>query len=263
MAARAIWRAVLRVGSASVPVKLYAAVQDRTVHFDLLEARTLARIKQQMTDPGTGEEVPTAAVRKGYEVEPGTFVVLSDAELASLDPEPSREIRISRFLPIGQINHQWYERPYYLGPDGDEVAYFALAGALGSREREGLAHWVMRKRQCHGALRVHDGRLVLIALRNVEEVLAAGELPAVRGRPLDPKELELARQLVATLEGEFRPGDFRDEYRARVQELVAAKARHERPRLRPVKTRRPPRSLLDTLARSVESARQRRGAARG
>ena len=97
MAARAIWKGELKMGATRVPVNLYSAVADKTVHFHILEDRTKARVKQHMVDPDTGKEVPSDEIQKGYEVEPGTFVILTDEELESLEPEPNRDIEISHF----------------------------------------------------------------------------------------------------------------------------------------------------------------------
>ena len=129
---------MLKVGPEKLPVKLYSAVQDRGVHFHILEAKTKKPVKQIMIDPGTGKQITKERVQRGVEVEPGTFVVLNEADQKNLEPEPSRDIQVSSFIPPEQINDQWYERPYYLGPDGDDTSgYFALAQALGDNQREG------------------------------------------------------------------------------------------------------------------------------
>ena len=138
MAARAIWKGELKVGTAKVPVKLYSAVVDRTVHFHILDKHKM-RVKQHMVTPDSGDEVATAEIQKGYEIEPGRFVVVTDEELAKLEPKASRDIQVTEFVPTEAISQQWYERPYYLGPDGDEKSYFALAEALNNRDREGVA----------------------------------------------------------------------------------------------------------------------------
>src|ERR1051326_5917482 len=126
MAARAIWAGNLKLGAAQLPVKLYSAVQDRSIHFHILDKKTKSRVKQHMINPDTGEQVAAGAVRKGYEVERGVFVYVDDEELAALEPKASRDIEITRFVPVGHLSHVWYERPYYLGPDGDHADYFAL-----------------------------------------------------------------------------------------------------------------------------------------
>src|SRR5215510_9386541 len=119
MPARAIWKGQIKLNSVKLPVRLYSAVQDRTVRFHILEERTKMRVKQHMVDQQTGEEVPRDEIEKSYEVEPGVFVILSNDELSKLDPEPSRDIEILNFVAETKISGQLYDRPYYLGPDGD------------------------------------------------------------------------------------------------------------------------------------------------
>jgi hypothetical protein len=98
MSARAIWKGSLKLGAEKVPVKLYSAVEDRSVHFHILEEKTLTRVKQQMVDPETGKPVDRADVQKGLEIEPGTFVVLHANELAGIEPEALRDIEITRLV---------------------------------------------------------------------------------------------------------------------------------------------------------------------
>jgi DNA end-binding protein Ku len=261
MAARAIWKGELKIGSAKVPVKLYSAVSDRTVRFHLLDDKHLMRVKQHMVDPDSGEEVENREVKKGYEIEPGKFVILTDEDLESLEPKPSREIEVAEFVPPESINQQWYERPYYLGPDGDIEAYFALAEALANREREGIARWVMRNKNYMGALRSQDGYLVLVTLRNAAEVISASELPKPAGRAPSAKELNMAKQLVGMLEGEFVASEFEDEYRKRVMEFIERKAKGHRPKLHAVKSKRKTMSLDSVLAKSLASLKKGKRAA--
>ena len=262
MPARSIWKGVLKVGPEKLPVKLYSAVQDRSVHFHILETKTKKPVKQIMIDPDTGKQIAKAGIQRGVELEPGTFVVLTEKDQKSLEPESSRDIEVSSFVPVEQINDQWYERPYYLGPDGDDAsAYFALAQALGDNKREGLASWVMRNRKYVGALRATDSYLMLVTLRHAEEVLSARELPKPEGRPLDAREVKMAQQLVAALEGPFQPEDFHDEYRERVMKFIEAKAKGSRPKLTVVKRKPATTSLLGALSASLKKAKTAGGKA--
>lgn len=261
MAARAIWKGDLKLDSTRVPVKLYSALRDQTVRFHILDERSKTRVKQHMVDPDSGKEVSNEEIRKGFEVEPGTFVILDEEELESLDPEASREIEITRFVPPNEIAPEFYDRPYYLGPDGDQTAYFALAEALLNKEKEGVARWVMRKQPYVGALRAEGDHLVLFTLRNAEEVLSAKDLPRPAGRAPDTKELSMAKQLVELLKGEFNPKDYQDEYRARVKEFVEKKAKGHAPKLRLVKTKRQAASLDKILSKSIESLKKKKRAA--
>jgi DNA end-binding protein Ku len=213
-----------------------------------------------MINPDSGEEVASEEIQKGFEVEPGTFVLLDEKELASLEPKAAREIEIKHFVPPSAIAPEFYDRPYYLGPDGDTEAYFALAEALRKKEREGLAHWVMRKQPYVGALRAQDDYLMLFTLRSPEEVLSAKELPRPAGRASDKKELSMAQQLVEMLKGEFNPKDYHDEYRERVRAFVEKKAKGRAPKLRLVKSKRQAASLDKVLSKSIEALKKKRAA---
>lgn len=255
--ARAIWKGQLTFGTAKLPVKLYSAVQDKAVHFHVLDAARHERVKQRMVDPNTDKEIPSEEIRRGLEVEPGVFVTFTDEELAKFEPEASRDIEITRFVPADAINHQWFERPYYIGPDSDDDAdYFALAQALSDSKREGVAQWVMRGKTYHGALAARDSYLTLVTLRDADEVLSAKELPQPTGRALDDREIAMARQLVSVLEDEFRPEDFRDEYRDRVMAFIEAKGKGHKPKLKVMKAKAATDSLTDALAASLAAAKK-------
>lgn len=261
MAARAIWKGNLRLDGTKVPVKLYSAVRDQTVRFHILDVKSKQRVKQHMINSETDEEIPNEEIQKGFEVEPGTFVILDEKDLQSLEPEASRDIEVEQFVPPEEIPPEYYERPYYLAPDGDAAAYFALAEALRNKKREGVVRWVMRKQPYVGALQANDDHLVLYTLRNAEEVLSAKDLPRPAGRAPDKKELNMAKQLVELLKGEFDPKDFKDEYRERVMEFVEKKAKGRKPKLRLVKPKKKAASLDKVLAKSLEALKKKKKAA--
>lgn len=240
-------------------MKLYSAVESAAgVHFRLLHEEDHEPVQQQMVDPSTGRVVPNEEVRRAFQTEDGDLVMLDDEELGSLEPTSSRDIEITRFLDDGSIGHIWYDRPYYLGPDDDDDAYFALAEALRRQKREGVARWVMRKKPYAGALRLEGEHLMLMTLRHAGEVVAASELEAPGGRALDRRELGMAKQLVSALEDEFDPSEFRDEYRNRVLELVEAKAEGKVVKFPEVERKPAERSLADALERSLEAAKAAR-----
>ncbi len=224
--AQTIWKGVIRCDELRLPVRLYSAVQDRSIRFNLLHDRDRVRLKQRMVNPLTGKAVEHEA-KRGYEVQHGLFVVLNDEELASAEPPASRDIEVLCFVKPEAVEEQWYDRPYFLGPDGDEASYFALVSALRREGLEGIMRWVMRRREYLGALREQDGYLALITLRHAGEVISTSELDAPEGRAFSAKELSMARQLVQALDGPFDPAEYHDEHRERVMGLVAAKARGE------------------------------------
>jgi len=164
---------------------------------------------------------------------------------------------VAHFLPASGIDRQWYDLPYLLGPDEGAVeAYFALAQALAHEQRQGIARWVMRKKPYVGALCAQDGYLMLITLKFVEGFRTVEELPKpAGGRPPDAKELRMAEQLISALQGEFRPEEFHDEYRERVMKFIESKASGQRPKLRIVARKKEPKSLILSLAASLDMAK--------
>lgn len=250
MPTRAMWKGVLRVGKLSVPTTLHAAVEDAAVHFHLLHDEDATRVRQRLVNPVTGETRSDGEVHKGFEISAGSFVMLDEGELASLSLEPSRDIRLHSFVPRSAIGPAWYDRPYYLLPDGQEEGYFALATALSNREEAGIAHWVMRKKQYHGAVVSQGGHLVVVTLRTIDEVLKAPKVEPMH-RAADAREIAMAEQLVEALSGDFAPEDFADEHRARVRALIEAKARGEKPKTPRAPRRAPQKSLSGALEASL------------
>lgn len=224
MAARAIWKAVLRIGDERIPVRLFTAINDTSVHFRLLHKKDKSPVRQQLVNPETEEAVEYAAAQRGFVTDKGDLVILTREDMEALAPPESREVEVLRFLPTGSIDHRWYDRPYYLGPDGAAGDFAALAEALKRSGREGVARWVMRRKEYVGTLRLHGDYPVLITLRRAEEMVEASQLAPPGGRALDTKEIGLARQLVQMLAEDFDPSSYRDEYRERVLKLVKTKA---------------------------------------
>ncbi|MGQ9427224.1 non-homologous end joining protein Ku [Gilvimarinus sp. F26214L] len=258
MAARAMWKAVLHVGDARIPVKLYSALQDRSVHFRLLHARDHAPVRQHMVNPETDEIVPYDNVRRGYVTPEGDLVMLSQDELDQLEPDASRDIEVLHFFPGSAIDHRWYRRPYYLGPDGSVGKYAALVRALEDSGREGLARWTMRKKAYVGALRLHQGYPMLMALRSAEEVISLESIETPSGAELDDRELNMAQQLIDMLAADFTPEEYTDEYRERVVELIQTKASGGkvatfRPRRKPA----PSEDLSKALQASLDMEKKR------
>lgn len=258
MAARAIWKGIIVVGEERVPVKLYSAVNDRSVHFRLLHRADRAPVRQVLVNPHTEEAVDYDQSRRAYADNKGRAVLFEQQELASLEPKKSRDIETLGFLPMGAIDHRWYDRPYYLGPDGEHGNLDALAAALERSNREGLARWVMRGKEYLGALRLNQGHPMLVTLRHTGEVVAMDELSAPKGDALDKKELNMACQLIDMLAADFEPRAYHDEYRERVLELVETKQRGGAVKAPKVRRRKPSDDLSKALEASLK--RERKGA---
>jgi DNA end-binding protein Ku len=261
MAARAIWKGNIVFGSINVPIKLYSAAEDHGIHFKLLDRRTKKPVKQHMVNPETGDVVDYAETQRAFELENGDLVLLDDEDLEGLEPEESRDIEILHVFPAEEITHQWYDRPYWLAPDGNNKGYFAVAAALAKENKQALARWVMRKREYFGALRPEGEHLMLITLRHADEVVSPSELSAPSGRDLTAAEVKMAKQLVAAMEGDFDLSQFGDQYRERVLEFVKAKASGKVVHLPRARTKKPEKDLESVLKRSLAAAERERASA--
>lgn len=258
MAARAMWKGVITFGDVRVPVQLFSALNDRDVHFRLLHRKDRVPVRQTYIDPLTEEVVPYQEARRAYATDEGQLVLLREEELESLEPKEDRDIHILNFVPASTIDHRWYRRPYYVGPDdGASAEYGALASALAAENLEGVASWTMRKKEYIGALRLHQGYPMLISLRHAEEVVSLADVEAPAGPALDKRELSMAEQLVDMLAADFEPEEYEDEYRERVLALIETKSRGGSiSKYRPRKA-----ATTDDLAGALEaSLRQRRRA---
>ncbi len=254
MAARAIWTGNLVVQKHEIGVKLYSAVMDRQIHFHLLHKSDRTRVQQQMVDAETEKPVALADAQKAFEAGSGVYVAVTSEEIERSIPEPSREVRVDRFVPTGAVDAQLLDRPYYLGPTDDSAPdYFALAQALDGKKRSGIASWVMRKHAYVGALVAQQGYLMLITLRHAGEVIPISELEPPQGRGLEPKEREMAAKLVEALSGRFQPTAYHDEYQARVHELIEAKRTGKKVKPKRAPRRRREGSLAASLQASLKS----------
>jgi DNA end-binding protein Ku len=253
MATRSMWQGMLIVRNHEIPVKLYSAVVDRQIHFHLLHKHDRTRLQQRMVDAETEEPVPPDETHKAFEVEPGRFVEITPEEIEEQVPEASREIKISRFVPSQSIEPQLFERPYYLGPgEGSDSDYFALAQAIGAKERTGVASWVMRKHSYVGALIYQQGYLMLITLRNADEVIPVSQLDPPQGRDLSANEKQMAEKLIEALSGQFEPDAYHDEYQQRIRELIEAKRSGKKLKPKRAPRRRQEGSLADSLRASLK-----------
>jgi DNA end-binding protein Ku len=256
--ARAIWKGEIQLGKQAVPVKLYSAVEDRSIHFHLLHERDRTPVEQRIVRKDTGKEVLKEDIRKAFAVSPQTAVILHPEDLEKLLPPESREIAISRFVASSVLGDQWFDRPYYLGPDDEDSAYYALAEALQRKNVIGIARWVMRKKRYLGALSSVDGFLTMTTLRRADQVLSFSGIEPNKSVEPEPNELKLARQLVSSIEADFDPSLWKNDYRERLCKLIEAKARGEK--LEPVKPKKkaPTADLADSLRASIAAMKEKK-----
>ena len=261
MAARAMWKAVLRLQREPVPVRLYAAVHEHDIHFHLLHRSDGVRVRELMVERADEEAVDSDEIQSGYALSSGEFVVLSKSDKERLTPKPSRDIQVLHAIGLRDLPLSAYLRPYWLGPDGDAARYFALVRTLEKAQKQAIVSWVMRGKHHFGAIQARAERLLLVDLRSADEWIDPASLEVPEGRALDKRELGMAEQLIRALDGDFEHGSFKDEYQARVQALIEAKARGERiPKPRAERVKPAPASLASALEASLRGLTPSRSA---
>ncbi|MEJ5254351.1 MAG: Ku protein [Acidimicrobiales bacterium] len=227
---QAIWSGSISFGLVNIPVKLYRAVTRKNVRFHLLDARSRSPIRQKRVSAETGEEVPWEQVVKGYELSSGDYVVVTDEELAALDPEALRTIEVEEFVDLATIDPIFYDSAYYVAPDSAAKPYALLARAMEQEGKVAIAHVVLRTRQHLVAIRPKDGLLVLSTMVYADEIndpMQIPELAELGDLDLAERELAMARQLITTLSTDFEPEKFHDTYREAVLDLIERKAQGE------------------------------------
>ena len=261
---RPIWSGAISFGLVSVPVKLFSAVNRKSVHFNQIDSRSGSRIKYQKVSAADGSEVPNEAIVKGYELPSGQYVLIDDVELSSLDPEASRTIDIEEFVDLDQIDPIFYDAAYYVAPDKATVKPYALlARAMEETGKVGVARFVKRTKQYLCAVRPKDGKLLLSTMVYADEVNGTDEIrefEAAESVDLSDKELAMAKQLVESLAGDFEPERYEDTHRIKVLDLIERKAEGETGLVEVPEVEAPDKvvDLMAALEASVAAAKEAR-----
>jgi len=227
--ARTIWAGSLSFGLVNVPVGLYPATQDKTIHFNQFEAGTSDRIRYKKVNERTGAEVPQSAIVKGFNVGDGEYVILSDEELTAADPERSRSIGISDFVDLDSIDPVYYRAAYYLAPQGEGArrAFALLRQVMADANKVAVATLVMRNKEYLVTIRPDAAVLVLQTMYFADEVRdPAEELPNLPvAEEFSDREVAMARMLIDSMAVEWSADRYQDSYRQRVEALVEQKLR--------------------------------------
>jgi DNA end-binding protein Ku len=224
---RPIWSGSISFGLVNVPIKLLTAQSPKDIRFNQLHAADNARISQKRVCSLDGEEVPFEQIVKGYEISPGSYVVVDTDELESIIPDATHSIDIEEFVDLDEIDPIYYERAYYLVPDRRaEKPYRLLAEAMGRTNKVAIARFVMRTKQYLASVRAVDGVLVLSTMLFADEVVPVKGLEGVPGEEVDisDRELSMAEQLIASLGADFEPEKYHDTYREQLVDIITRKA---------------------------------------
>src|SRR3954464_1879627 len=263
--ARSIWTGAISFGLVTVPVKLYSAVSRKSVRFHQLNGPTGVRIQQKRVDPSTGEEVAYDDIVKGFEIGPERYVIIEPGELEALDPKKTKTIEIEDFVDLSDIDPIFYDHPYYLAPGaGGAKPYRLLLEAMRETNKVAIAKVVIRSKESLVALRPMEGDVLGMAtMLFADEVVDPDRLddvPTADDVQMNDRELDIAKQLVESLAGEFDPDRYHDTYREQVLDLIERKAAGEEIAVQPAQEEAAPvPDLMSALKASLDAVRERTG----
>lgn len=263
--ARAVWKGLVNFGLVNIPIELHTATRDHMPKFRLLHRKDMSPISLERVCQTDGKAVAWDDLVKGYEVEPGQFVALTEDDFKTAARERSRSIEITSFVPVNDIDVRYWDKPYYAAPaKGAEQTYVLLARALGKSGRAGIAKYVMRKRQHLVALVPLGDQLVVSMLRFPEDLVA---LPTRKsGTKVPARELALAGQLIDGMAEEWNPDQYADDYVNALMEVIDTKAEGgtvKRPKAGPAPEKTNVVDLVARLKASLAAAEKKAPSAKG
>lgn len=260
---RAIWKGAISFGLVSIGVKLYSATEEKDIRFHQVHRTDGGRIRYKRVCEVDGEEVTYDDIAKGYDLGGGETVILTDEDFSELPLPTSRAIEVLEFVPAEQVDPILYNRSYYLDADGQAAKpYVLLRDALENSERVAIVKVAIRQREQLAVLRVREDVLVMHTMLWPDEVRTAELEFLDEDIAPRPQELAMAESLIDSMTADFEPGEYVDNYRAALQEVIDAKvAGREVVAVEPEEEKPAAVDLMAALRASVERAKAGRGGA--
>jgi DNA end-binding protein Ku len=259
MPPRSTWKGHLKLSLVSCPVRLYNAVsRSERVAFHLLHKDTHNRIQMKPHDPELGA-VERSDLVKGYEYEKDQYVIFTDEDFEKVQIESSKAIVIEKFVDAAEVDEIYYDSPYYLAPDGKvaEETFRVVQWAMREKNKVALSRIVLSSRERLIALAVRDKGLLMMTLRNGDEVRDAKEFfTDIQEEQPEKEMLDLASALIEQKSGAFDPSEFKDRYHDAVLEMVKAKVKGQEPVLAKAPERGKVINLMDALRQSLDADRK-------
>jgi DNA end-binding protein Ku len=260
--ARALWKGHVTFGLVNIPVELHSAVEDNTPRFRMLHKTDLSPISMERVCQTDGQAVSWNDLVKGFEIERGRFVVVTEDDFKTAALEKSRAIEILDFVDAHEIDGRFFDTPYWLQPaKGAEHSYALLARALKESGRAGIAKYVMRNRQHLTAVQELRGGLCLTTLRFAEDLVEPSFVQNLPPARADAREVKLALQLIEGLFREWDPAKYKDDYTANLLRVIEAKSKGATPKLKEGK-RHVNANVVDLMERLQASLAASKGGAK-
>jgi len=255
MAARPTWKGFMKISLVSIPVRVFPATDSAaTISFNQLHAECQTRIQQKRWCPTHQREVPLSEIAKGYEFEKGRYVVMSEEDLEKVRPASTRVIDLVQFTDAVSIDPIYFERPYYLAPDGAMATEAFAVMREGMKGKAGIGKLALYGREYLVAVQPRERGMVMYTMRHAKEVRSMDNIEELDNVPskIKPDEIKLAKQVIENFESEFNLTEFHDEYQEELQRIIDAKIAGEEVVATVEET--PPKvvNLMDALRQSLD-----------
>jgi DNA end-binding protein Ku len=225
---RSIWSGSLTFGLVNIPIKLYVATEEKRLDLDMLHKKDMSPIRFARVCRNEEKEVPYDQIIKGYEVDKDDYVVLTDEEIKKANVQKTNSIEIMEFVNEDEIDSVFFEKPYYLEPaKGAQKSYALLVEALKKAGKVGIAKFILRTRERMAIIKPHENLIILEQLRYAQEIRATKELNLPDEKYVNKKEIDMAIAFINQLTDEFKPDQYHDTYKEKLEKVIQAKAKGE------------------------------------
>jgi DNA end-binding protein Ku len=223
---RAIWKGSISFGLVNIPISLVPAVRKEAVKFRLLRKSDLSPVNYKRVAEADGQEVPWDQIIKGYEYEKDLFVPMEEKDFERADLQATQTVNIVDFVSLKEIDPIYFDKPYYLQPEkGGSKAYVLLRDTLVETGKVGIAKVVIKTREHLGALKPKDNLLVLELMHFAQDLADPQEVNAPTQETVGKREIDMAKSLVASMTSRWDPTAYKDEYQARLVQVIEEKLR--------------------------------------
>jgi len=245
------YKGSISFGFVYIPITLFNSVKSNDISFNLLDKKTMSRVKYKKTCADCdGREIKQEDIVKGYEYEEDKYVVFSDEDFEKLKSKKDKNITIERFVNLSDIDPIYFDKPYYVVPTGAEKAYSVLVAAMEQEKKAAIAKTVLGTKETLIMLRVKDGQLLLNTLFFHEEIVKNPAKDAEE--KINTQELKLAKSIIEGMSGEFKPEEYKDEYRVKIEKAIVDKIAGKQIKSSKEKSESKISDLMDALKKSLQ-----------
>jgi DNA end-binding protein Ku len=256
---RAIWKGSISFGLVNIPITLLPATRREELRFNFLRKSDMSRISNKRVAEADGKEVPWDEIVRGYEYQKGNYVVVTPEDFDRVDVKATQTVEIQEFVDLDEINPIFFSKPYYMEPNkGGEKAYALLRAVLRDTNKVGIAKVVLKTREHLAAVEARGDALVLELMHFANEIIDQNELHIPGDVKIAKKEEDMAKRLVESMTGKWKPESYKDEYREALMKVIDEKVAAGGKKLKAAKKQKAPKAtnvidLVAVLQKSIKA----------